>query len=100
FRIGYGELAVRVDDLLLGLVDFLGAARGHVPGAGLARTYDPRVRCLRRRGADARELCLVCHYRRRRLAATVDRTDRYRRGTGRRGRSGGILLHAAGLSVV
>ena len=69
----------RLDDLLLGLVDLLGALRRHVRRPDLARPDDPRVRDRRGRGADRVRLPVVRRRRRHRHRAAAHRPGRHRR---------------------
>ena len=82
----------RVDDLLLGVVDLVGAVRRHVRRAHLARPHDPRVHPRRRRDADRPRLRLVRDRRLDRHQPADDRPGRPRRD-GRDARA--VAVHGA-----
>ena len=81
-----------VDDLLLGVVDLVGAVRGHVRGPDLAGTHDPRVRPRRGGRTDRLRLLVVRRRRRHRDRAAAHRRGRPAR-SGRHARA--VAVHGA-----
>ena len=86
-----GDLAVRLDRLLLGLVDLVDAVRRHVHRPDQPRPDDPAVRHRRPAGSVAGQPGLVLHLRWR-----GDRQPAQRRGHRRAVDAGGSAVRVAG----
>ena len=86
-------VVVRVDDLLLGVVDLVDALRGHVHRPDLERPHDPRVRGLRDPGAKPGVVRLVLDPWRLGVRPAAEPRERHGCG-GRRGNGGRALRDA------